>query len=258
MASGEVKVAILMADYGHDPTETAVPYTEFKKAGFNITFFTENGASPQCDKKMLEGWTQKLLGATKEAVNVYDEMTTASEWKTPSSWSSPGFSLDAFSLVFLPGGHEKGVRQIIDSPIIHKALGEYFPQTRKPSAKSAAAICHGVMALSEAEGANGQSVLYDATTTALPGTMEDVAYQGTRLFLGDYYKTYGAGSENVEESVRKKLKDNKVQYKNSLGLSPFVVEDETYNYVSGRFPPDAQLLAEKTIALVKSVTQGAK
>lgn len=24
----------------------------------------------------------------------------------------------------------------------------------------------------------------------------------TRAFLGDYYKTYGAGSENVEDSVR--------------------------------------------------------
>lgn len=32
----------------------------------------------------------------------------------------------------------------------------------------------------------------------------------------------------------------------------FVVQDEKYNYLSGRFPNDAQLLAEQTIALVKS------
>ncbi len=32
----------------------------------------------------------------------------------------------------------------------------------------------------------------------------------------------------------------------------FVVQDNKYNYLSGRFPNDAQLLAEKTIALVKS------
>jgi hypothetical protein len=32
--------------------------------------------------------------------------------------------------------------------------------------------------------------------------------------------------------------------------SRFVVEDERYNYVSGRFPPDAGLLAEKAISLV--------
>ena len=30
----------------------------------------------------------------------------------------------------------------------------------------------------------------------------------------------------------------------------FIREDENYNYISGRFPPDAKLLAEKTIALV--------
>jgi hypothetical protein len=32
----------------------------------------------------------------------------------------------------------------------------------------------------------------------------------------------------------------------------FVVSDEKYNYVSGRFPPDAQLLADKAIELVKT------
>lgn len=34
----------------------------------------------------------------------------------------------------------------------------------------------------------------------------------------------------------------------------FIREDETYNYISGRFPPDADLLAQKSIELVKSVT----
>lgn len=74
------KVAFLMANYGHDPTgeesysrqrriltlvnsisETAVPYAEFKKAGFEIDFITEKGNMPVCDSKMLEGITQKLL-----------------------------------------------------------------------------------------------------------------------------------------------------------------------------------------------------
>lgn len=77
------KVLFMMADYGHDPTgaqhtrrpsvplaflysnpvypETAVPYTAFKNEGYNIKFATENGKSPRCDKKMLEGFTQKLL-----------------------------------------------------------------------------------------------------------------------------------------------------------------------------------------------------
>jgi putative intracellular protease/amidase len=54
-------IVFLMADYGHDPTETAVPYTVFKEAGFDISFATENGAVPSCDDRMLKGWTQLLL-----------------------------------------------------------------------------------------------------------------------------------------------------------------------------------------------------
>lgn len=41
--------------------ETAVPYDEFKKAGFKIDFVTEKGNMPECDAKMLKGMTQKLL-----------------------------------------------------------------------------------------------------------------------------------------------------------------------------------------------------
>ena len=33
----------------------------FHEAGFEIEFATEDGKQPVCDKRMLEGWTQKLL-----------------------------------------------------------------------------------------------------------------------------------------------------------------------------------------------------
>ena len=118
------------------------------------------------------------------------------------SWTSPTFTLVPYDLVFLPGGHEKGVTQVINSPAIHKQLAEYFPQTRKPSRKNVAAICHGVMVLSESNTEDGKSVLHDVTTTALPGFMEQSIFWATRMFLGDYYKTYGAGSDSVETSVR--------------------------------------------------------
>jgi hypothetical protein len=41
--------------------ETAIPYSVMKEAGFDIKFATQNGKAPQCDKRMLEGITQKLL-----------------------------------------------------------------------------------------------------------------------------------------------------------------------------------------------------
>ena len=195
------KVIFLMANYGHDPTETAVPYHEFKKAGYKIDFATEQGNVPECDKRMAEGWTQKLLGANKEAVTLYESLKKDLQSMKILSWSSEGFTLEPYDLVFLPGGHDKGIVQVVNSPIIHKLLADYFPKTRKPSRKSCAAICHGVLNLSETTLPNGKSAIHDATTTTLPGAMEQGIFWATRLVLGDYYKTYGACSESVETSV---------------------------------------------------------
>ncbi|KAI8624157.1 class I glutamine amidotransferase-like protein [Xylariaceae sp. FL1651] len=245
------KVIFMMADYGHDPTETAVPYTVLKTAGYEISFATENGKAPRCDKKMLEGITQKLLGAKKDVVAMYKTMQQSEEMLHPRSWSAPEFSLDPYDLVIFPGGHEKGVRQVIESPIIHKLMVDYFPQTKRPSRKAVAAICHGVMVLSESKDAQGRSVIRDCVTTALPTRFEQGAYWGTRAFLGDYYKTFGHGSENVQESVTKALADPS-QFKSSLNPGPFVVEDEQYNYISARWPGDAELFSEEIVKLMES------
>lgn len=142
-----------------------------------------------------------IKGASASVVKTYSTVSQSAEWTNPLSWSSPTFSLDNFDLVFLPGGHEKSVRQVIDSEAVHKMLLDYFPKTKKPSSKAVAAVCHGVMVLSEAKDESGRSVLHDVTTTTLPARFEQVAFWGTRMFLGDYYKTYGACSDDVEASV---------------------------------------------------------
>ncbi len=61
------------------------------------------------------------------------------------------------------------------------------------------------MALAASKGVDGKSAIHDFVTTALPGAFESGIFWGTRVFLGDYYKTYGAGSENVEAYVRHEL-----------------------------------------------------
>ncbi|KAL6401864.1 class I glutamine amidotransferase-like protein [Ilyonectria robusta] len=247
------KVLLLMADYGHEPTEATVPYIAFKNAGFDVQFATENGKAPECDKILLEGFGQKLLGAKKSVVQDYAKMIASEECQHPLAWSTPGFSLDPFSLVFLPGGHDKAVRQILDSATVHGLLAEYFPKTRRTDGvKAIGAICHGVLVLANAKGADDQSVISDCCTATLPARFEQVAYWGTRMFLGDYYKTYGAGSENVEDSVKKCLKEPEKQYKSSIGLASFVVEDAQYNYISARFPGDTEEMSRKMVDLVKS------
>ena len=147
----------------------------------------------------------ELQGATKEACDLHAKMKEETTATTVRSWTDKGFSLLPYDLVFLPGGHEKGVIQVINSPTVHRLIAEYFPKTKKPSTKSCAAICHGVMVLSESSLPNGKSVLHDANTTALPGAMEQGIFWGTRAFLGDYYKTYGASSESVQASVRQEI-----------------------------------------------------
>lgn len=140
-------------------------------------------------------------GATASVVSQYKTVSQSPEWTNPVAWTSPSFSLDDYNLVFLPGGHEKSVRQVIDSAVVHKLLLDFFPKTKKPSSKAVGAVCHGVMVLSEAKGEDGRSAIHDAVTTTLPARFEQVAFWGTRAFLGDYYKTYGACSADVEESV---------------------------------------------------------
>lgn len=244
-----------MADYGHDPTETAIPYAAFKSAGFQISFATERGTKPACDTKMLTGWTQKLLGANQNTLKAYEKMAASLEFSGPIAWASPEFTLDPYNLVFLPGGHDKGVQQVIDSSIVQSHLADYFPGTERHhgSQKAIAAICHGVLGLSKANDPYGKSVLYGSTTTALPGIMEQGIWWATRAVLGNYYKTYGAGSDSVEAEVKKRLNFPDIQWKSSLSPTPFVVEDTMHNYLSGRYPPDAQLLADKAIALVQKI-----
>lgn len=198
----------------------AIPWKHFDDAKFDISFATENGKQAVCDEKMLSGMTGALLGANKAAKDAYKSLVeSSSAFQMPLAWTAEGFTLDQFDLVFLPGGHEKGVRQIIGSSVVHKLLVSYFPNTKKPSHKVLAAICHGVQVLAEASFEDGKSVIQDARTTALPAAFEQGIYQATRLFLGDYYKTYGHGSPSVQDIVTKKL-DSSSQFCSSLLPTP--------------------------------------
>lgn len=221
------KAIILMADYGHDPTETVAAFDEFKKAGMKVDVATESGAKPECDQRMLRGWTQKLLGATSDIVRRTDAMTGSAEFAKPLSWSDPRFDLKDYSIVWLPGGHEKGVRQLIESKAAQDHVTRYAKLCKKDAAQTdgtkrcLAAICHGPMLLCFATDAEtGKSVIHESNVTALPALFESGVYHATRLVLGDYYKTFGAGSENVEASIRKILKDDKTQWKSSLSSTP--------------------------------------
>lgn len=246
-------VLFVMSDYGHDPTETAIPYRTFKNAGWDLEFATESGAVPHCDKLMLTGWTQKILGATQDTCIAYAEMMNDLTTNPAKAWSSDQFSFMPYDILMFPGGHEKSVRQVIESARVHSLLAEFWIHTLTSSSvnKAVAAICHGVLVPSLAKDANGLSLLFDCSTTTLPNFFENAAYYGTAMLLGDYYKTFGSTSANCEEMVKVGLRDPKTQFLSSNMLSPFVVVDAKRRYVSGRYPADAELLAKTVIDMWK-------
>lgn len=283
------RILFPLAISGHDPTEVAIPYKYFvnnSKRECHVTFATADGTSPQADRQMLEGMTGAMLGATAEAKEAYRSLSTESElWLKPVSWRDPGFSITDYDCVFLPGGHEKGVRSIIEDETIHEHLRAFFALTGRnrtvdtgEEKKTVAAICHGVQVLAftaatdsplkqfpleqfhqtkvaETDGKKFKSVIHACKTTALPGFMEKSVYNLTSSLLGDYYKTFGAGTPTVEEYVTATLDDPQQfnagpSWWNVMQVnSPFVVEDPNMRYVSARFPPDAQKLAERVIEL---------
>lgn len=167
---------------------------------------------------------ESLQGAAQPAIRQHAEMAKGPEINNPVSWTSDSFSLSNFDLVFLPGGHDKGMQPFITSKTLHKHLAAYMPQTKRGSRKATAAICHGVqvLAAADADDGSGRSVIHDFETTSLVGTMESTAYWATRAFLGDYYKTFGDGTDNVETIVRKRLDNPDKQYKSSMSTSPYV------------------------------------
>ena len=124
---------------------------------------------------MLSGWTGSFLGANKVAFDAYTEVANSKEWHQPLSWSNESISLANYDLVFLPGGHDKGIRQLLDSSRAQHLVAEYWPSVKQPSKKCCAAICHGVQFLAHTK-INGTSVLHDATTTALTGLSTSARY----------------------------------------------------------------------------------
>lgn len=75
-------------------TETAIPYYKFRLNGFDVHFATENGVSPKCDSKMLEGITGAILGAPQEAKTQYQSMLEDEALQSPHAWTDSTFSLD--------------------------------------------------------------------------------------------------------------------------------------------------------------------
>ncbi|TGN18228.1 type 1 glutamine amidotransferase domain-containing protein [Leptospira idonii] len=229
-----------------DPSEAALPWKLLSKEGFRFQFATPDGKKASADDRMLTG---RGLGvfknsfmARQDAIDAYSEMESSSVFSNPIPYSE--IKEQDYQALLLPGGHAQGMRPYLESEKLQNSVVSFFA-----SNKPVAAICHGVLlAARSIDPKTNRSVLYEKNTTSLLKVQEQIAYYSTRLWLGEYYRTY---SITVQDEVMSFLKD-KNQFKTGGSLSArdskedikvgFTVKDG--NYLSARWPGDAYQFAE--------------
>jgi putative intracellular protease/amidase len=246
------KLLMPLPSYGFDPTEVAIPWKIFGAEGIDVAFTTPDGAKAVTDSSMLSGdrlgiW-KPILRARRDAVDAHSELEADDSFCRPLKYVEA--SADSFDALFLPGGHDKRVREYLESDKLQSLVADFFA-----AEKPVAAICHGVvLAARSINPETGKSVIHDYKTTALLKSQELAAYNMTRLWLKDYYLTYP--ELTVEDEVRAVLSDSS---NFECGPAPvlrdchdhlergFVVSDR--NYLSARWPGDVYSISIKMAAL---------
>ena len=251
--SRNINILIPLPSYGFDPSETAIPWKILTDNDIQITFATPKG-TPACgDEIMLTGKKlgifKNLLKARKDAVEAYKLMINSNEFKYPISYDEIKVSL--YDGIFLPGGHDKGVKEYMESDILQDIIPVFFQKEKKIGA-----VCHGVVLLARSKNKlTNRSVIYDYKTTSLLKSQELLAYNLTRLWLKDYYLTY------PEMTVEDEVKSVLINPSNFLhGSFPLFRDSENYNtpgfvvkdrnYLSARWPGDIYTLSKEFLKLI--------
>ncbi|MBA6231618.1 MULTISPECIES: type 1 glutamine amidotransferase domain-containing protein [unclassified Colwellia] len=247
------KVLIPLPRYGCDPSEVAIPWLLLKEQQFEITFITPDGHMAIADEIMLTGKSlgllKPVLKARQDAVNAYRQMESSVEFTTPLKYTD--VKVDDFDGLLLPGGHDKGVREYLESDILQKLVVGFFNEN-----KPVAAVCHGVLIPARSIDPKSQkSVIYDYQCTGLLKRQELTAYHLTRLWLNDYYLTYP--ETTTEDELIAALACQSQFMAGSLPLARdnlqhlsrgFIVKDR--NYLSARWPGDIYNFSLKFIDML--------
>jgi protease I len=247
------KVLIPLPRYGCDPSEVAIPWLLLKEQQFEITFITPDGHMATADEIMLTGKSlgllKPVLQARQDAVNAYRQMESSVEFTTPLKYTD--VKVDDFDGLLLPGGHDKGVKEYLESEILQKLVVGFFNE-KKP----VAAVCHGVLIPARSIDPKSQkSVIYDYQCTGLLKRQELTAYHLTRLWLNDYYLTYP--ETTTEDELIAALACQSQFMAGSFPLARdnlqhlsrgFIVKDR--NYLSARWPGDIYNFSLKFIDML--------
>ncbi|MFB5649279.1 type 1 glutamine amidotransferase domain-containing protein [Leptospira wolffii] len=240
-------VLIPIPQIDFDPTEVSVPWKILKDHGYKIQFSTPTGTPGSADPLMVTGKglgiLSPVLRARNEDVAVYRELEKSNEFLTPKKYGS--VKPDSFDVLLLPGGHAKGMRTYLESEELQALVGKTFAD-KKP----VAAICHGVLLAARSKNPKtGKSSLSGKETTGLLKSQELLAWNLTRAWLGDYYRTYPTPLQDEVQSLLDSPDDFiegplPVSRDSFSNIKPgFTLRSE--NYLSARWPGDAHKFGQE-------------
>lgn len=239
---------------GFDPTEVGVPWRYLVEAGHDVRFATPTGARGTADPRMVTGQDlailKPFLRADRNGVRDWKACEASPAFQSPIAYEA--IRADDFDALVLPGGHAKGMRVYLESPLVHAAIVAFFEAPRP-----VAAICHGTLAAARAiSPRTGKSVLWGKRTTGLLRSQEMLAWRLTRLWLGDYYRTYDTPMETELRSfLRSPAEDfdpGPMPWRRDTPAHPgrgFTLRDGLY--LSARWPGDAHRFGVDLLALLE-------
>ena len=230
-----------------------MPWKVLSERGHEVVFATPDAKPSSADPIMVTGKGLGLLGyvlrADRNGRAAYAEMLASDAFQNPITYDEA--ARGTFDALVLPGGHDKGVKPYLESEVIQQVAADFMIAD-----KPVGAICHGVLILARAQSADGHSVIHDRKLTSLINRLEMTGYNLTRLWMGDYYRTYP--EITTEDEVRAALASAEDfdagpggTKRDSIGALQhgFVVRDK--NLVTARWPGDAHRWSVAIDALLK-------
>jgi len=194
------KVLIPLPLVGFDPTEVAVPWKVLSSAGHEVVFATPDGSAAIADPIMVTGRglgpLKFILRADANGRAAYQELLASNALNDTLTYEQA--AAGDYDALMLPGGHDKSVKPYLESKVIQQIAARYVA-----AEKPVGAICHGVLVLARAKREDGSPVLHGRKVTSLVNRLENAGYQLTRLWMGDYYRTYP--EITTEDEVRRSL-----------------------------------------------------
>jgi protease I len=254
------RVLIPLPTRGFDPTEASVPWKLLFERGHEVVFATPDGEPASADPIMVTG---KGLGLLKSVLRAdangraaHAEMVASNAFQNPITYDEA--TRGAFDALVLPGGHDKCVKPYLESEVLQRIAADFMSAD-----KPVAAICHGVLILARAKGVEGHSVIHGRKVTSLINRLEMTGYNLTRLWMGDYYRTYPGIT--TEDEVRAALAADEDFDPGPGGTKRdsmdalqhgFVVRDR--NLVTARWPGDVHRWSVQIDELLRNPTMFAK